>query len=295
MAAFLALVGALAIAAVLRRPAPPSAVFFPRSPDQFKTGAALDADELAARTALRANPENLGAMVDLAVVLYQRGPDRYLNKDANLDTPWDMGALQLMERARHLGALDERSFFYLGAMYEAKGLPSDAADNYERHLRRFPEDVETRLRLGNLYYRLEDLDKSAAAYRAVLASRPGDPLVSYNLALVLKEKKSWTDGLEALRPFTQSGQPMPAGGYRLLGDLWRGAGNPAAALESYGKELSASGESVDLLSATAQAHEDLKDSAAAAAAWERVLALDKDHREARARLRRLSRAASTRR
>lgn len=295
MAVFLAVVGGLAIALVLKRPAPPAALFFPRSPEEFKTGTALDADELAARTALRSNPENLVAMVDLAVALFQRGPDRYLNKDAGLDAPWDMGALQLLERARHLGALDERAFFYLGAMYEAKGLPTDAADNFERHVRRFPEDVETRLRLGNLYYRLEDLDKSVAAFRSVLASRPGDPLVSYNLALVLKEKKAWTDGLEALRPFTQSGQPLPAGGHKLLGDLWRGAGNPAAALESYNKEGAASGESVDLWAATALAHEDLKDKTAAVAAWERVLALDKNHREARARLRRLSSGGAPRR
>ncbi len=279
--------GATALAVIGRLYAPPTVPFFPRSPDQFKTGTALDADELAARTALRAQAENLGAMMDLGVALYQRGPDRYLNKDAALDAPWDMGALQLVERARHLGSLDERAFYYLGAMYEAKGLPTDAADNYERHLRRFPEDVETRLRLGNLHYRLEDLEKSAAAYRAVLAARPGDPLVSYNLALVLRDKKAWTEGLDALRPFTQNARSLPSGGHKLLGDLWRGAGNPAAAVENYDKELSASGESVDLLSALALAREDLKETDAAIAAWERVQALDKDHREARARLRRL--------
>ncbi|MBK6881044.1 MAG: tetratricopeptide repeat protein [Elusimicrobia bacterium] len=287
LAGALAAAGVVAVAFVGRIYGPPPVPFFPRTPDEFKTGAPLDADELTARTALRALPENIEAMVDLGIVLYQRGPDRYLNKDAALDAPWDMGALQLLERARHLGSLDERTFFYLASMYEAKGLPTDAADNYERHLRLHTDDVETRLRLGNLYYRLEDFDKSAAAYRGVLASRPGDPLVSYNLALVLRDKKSWTDGLEALRPFTQNARPLPSGGHKLLGDLWRGAGNPTAAVENYGKEMEASGESVELLAALAQAREDLKENDAAIAAWERVLVLDKDHRDARSRLRRL--------
>jgi predicted TPR repeat methyltransferase len=72
-----------------------------------------------------------------------------------------------------------------------------------------------------------------------------------------------------------------------LGDLWRGAGNPTAAVENYGKEMEASGESVELLAALALAREDLKENDAAIAAWERVLVLDKDHRDARSRLRRL--------
>lgn len=272
-------------------PVPP----FPREPGQFLSGPALDAEELRARSTLQSNPDDIQAMVDLAVVLYQRGPERYLNTEAVLDRPWEMGALQLLERARHLGTLDERVFFYLGSMYESKGLPMDAADNYERHLRRHPEDLETRLRLGNLYYRLEDLDKSAAAYRRVLASRPGDPLVSFNLALVLRDKKQWSEGLSALAPFTEGGRSFPSGGWKLLGDLRRGAQAPVEALECYRKELEISGDSLDLALAMAAAHEDLKDADLAVRCWERVLQFDPDHREARAKLRRLKRPVPARR
>ena len=272
-------------------PLPP----FPRDPGQYLAGPDLDAAEWSARSALQSNPDNIQAMVDLAVVLYQRGPDRYLNTEAVLERPWEMCALQLLERARHLGSLDERLFFYLGAMYESKGLPTDAADNFERHLRRHPEDLETRLRLGNLYYRLEELDKSAAAYRRVLEQRPGDPLVSFNLALVLRDKKLWQEGLAALAPFTEGGRSLPSGGWKLLGDLRRGAQSPSEALACYRRELEISGDSLELALAMAVVHGDLKDNDLAVRCWERVLQFDPDHREARANLRRLKRPVPARR
>lgn len=43
---------------------------------------------------------------------------------------------------------------------------------------RDPGDLEARLRLANVFYRLEALDKSIEGYRLVLNGKPNDPLAS---------------------------------------------------------------------------------------------------------------------
>ncbi len=253
----------------------PPPVPFPRQPSEFRSAAALETVESAARAALDKRPDDIDALLQLVVAGFERGPDRYEE------------ALKNLEKARDLGALDDRIFYYAGALYEAKGVPEFAAPEYEKFLRRHPDDLETRLRLGNLYYRLEELDKSAEAYRRVLAKKPGDTLVSFNLAFVLRDRKNWTEALEALKPFTEGGRALPTGGRKLLGDIYRGLEDPRRALDHYQAELVAGGDSPELAAAMAAAFEDNGEPDAAAERWQRVLQFDPKNREARGRLRRL--------
>lgn len=272
--AFLLLgVGALYWTWTAYQPAPRR--LFPRQPMDFRSPAALDAAVQTAEKTLAENPENVDALLDIAIAQYERGPAQYKE------------ALKNLEKAREAGALDERLFYFAGVMYESENLPEYAVPDLERYARRHPEDMEIRLRLGNLYYRMDELDKSVESYRRVLAKKPGDALVSFNLAFVLRDRKNWTEALDALQPFTEGGRTLPTGGHKLLGDIFRGQGDLPKALAEYVLERSASGDSAELAQAMAQAYEDSAQDELALERWEHVAQLDPKNREARARLRRL--------
>jgi tetratricopeptide (TPR) repeat protein len=149
--------------------------------------------------------------------------------------------------------------------------------------------------LANAFYRTEELDKSIDAYHLVLAGQPNDPLVSYNLAMAYRDKKKWAEGLNSLTPFLASGKSLPAGGHKLLGDLYRGSGDAQRALVEYERERSSAGESPDLASGMAQAAESLGQRDLAIERWRRVAELDPTNREARTRLRKLNQPVPGRR
>ncbi|MBP9127358.1 MAG: tetratricopeptide repeat protein [Elusimicrobia bacterium] len=262
------------------RPGPPPPPF-PRQPSEFRSALVLAADKEAALSALSVRADDTQALLNLAIIYFEEGAP--------------VKALESLERARDLGVLDERLFYYAGVLYEAQGLPDYAVVEYEKFLRHRPDDLETRLRLANTLYRLDEVDRSIEHYRLVLKSRPGDPLVSYNLAMAYRDKKNWADGLAALNPFLVSGKPMPAGGHRLLGDLYLGSGNAARALSEYEKERELQGETLDVCLALATAAETLKKTDLAVSYWTKALALDPTHRDARARLRRLKQPVPARR
>ncbi|MBL8024128.1 MAG: tetratricopeptide repeat protein [Elusimicrobia bacterium] len=254
-------------------PLPPTR--FPKNLTDFRSPTELQKAKSTALAAIETNPEDMAAHVELAMVSFEGGGDHYVK------------GLDYLERARDLGVLDERLFYYAGVMYEAQGLPEYAVPEYEKYLRRHPEDLETRLRLANLFYRLEDYDKSIEGYRVVLVHTPNDPLVSFNLAMAYREKKKWGEGLDVLKPFLELGSPLPTGAQRLLGDLYLGAGETQRAWNAYEKERVISGESADLAALMASVAEKLGQKDQAIERWKKVLTFDPNNRQARTRLRRL--------
>ncbi len=264
-------------------PPPPPPIPFPRHSAEFRTGPVLESAKAASLALIAEHPDHIAPNVDLAIACFEGGAGDYVK------------GLEYLERARDLGALDERLFYYAGVMYEAQGLSDYAVPEYEKFLRRHPNDLETRLRLANLYYRMEELDKSIEAYRMVLVGQPNDPLVSYNLAMVYRDKKKWSEGLASLKPFLASGKPLPEGGHKLVGDLYRGVGDAHRALNDYELERTAYGESADLASGMAQAAESLGRTDVAIERWKKVIELDPSNREARARLRKLNQPVPGRR
>ena len=263
------------------RPTPPPP--FPRHASEFRSPPALAAAKAAALAVLAVRPDDMNAHVEMVLACFEGGSGDYVK------------GLEYLERARDLGALDDRLFYYAAVMYENQGLLEYAVPEYEKFLRRHPNDLETRLRLGNLFYRMEELDKSIDAYHLVLAGQPNDPLVSYNLAMAYRDKKKWAEGLDSLKPFLASGKPLPVGGHKLLGDLYRGNGDAQRALSEYDLERANSGESVDVASGMAQAAESLGQMDVAIERWKKVLELDPAHREARNRLRKLKQPVPGRR
>jgi tetratricopeptide (TPR) repeat protein len=272
-----ALAGVVAVAFLPRlyRAAPPP--FFPKQSADFLAPAALEKTVADAKAVLEKNPEDLAALTNLSIAAFQQGPEHALE------------CIENGQRALDLGALDARLFYYTGVSYEAKGLNDFAAGALEKYLRNRPEDLETRLRLGNLYYRMGDLEKAQAAFKNVLEGRPADPLVSFNLAVVLRDRQQWEEGLALLTPVLDRDKTLPTGGFRVLGDLYRGAKDPVRALEAYQKELERSPDDAELLAAQAQALEDTARPDEALASWKRVLDLNPKSKQAYARVRALGR------
>ncbi len=250
---------------------------FPRQPTEFRAPAELEKAKADLQSVTQKEPENIAAWIDLSLVAYESGKEHYVE------------GLESLERARDLGALDDRLFYYAGVMYEAEGLVDYARPEYERFLRHHPDDQEARLRLGNLYYRTEDLDRAIEQYEKILAARPADPLVSYNLALAYRDKERWPDGLRVLDEAVSAGKALPDGDQKLYGDLHRGAGDLAKAMEHYNLALSQQKDDAGLWESMALSYEELKDYAQALTAWKRVQEINPKHRKARDKARQMQR------
>jgi tetratricopeptide (TPR) repeat protein len=259
---------------------------FPREPSEFRSARDAESAKAAARQALQRDPDDISAWIDLAVAGFEQGPEFFVLGGGNLE---EMGALEALEKARDLGALDDRLFYYAGVMYEAKGLHDYARADYERFLRHHPEDLEVRLRLGNLYYRIEEFDKAIHQYERVLEKKPDDPLVAMNLAMVYRDRERWPEGVRLLEKVLNRGQRLPEGGHKVLGDLYRGAGDVRRALEHYQVELTRQKEDPDLWEAMAAAYEHIEDWPQALAAWDRVADLSPKSGKARQKVRQLQR------
>lgn len=256
-----------------------SSLFFPRQPAEFLPPSRLEQEKAGARADLAKDPEDLKALTRLTMTAYQEGAPALLDCIENGD------------RALSLGALDDRLFYFTGACYEAKGLFDYAAQNFEKFLRHHPDDLEVRLRLGNLYYRMDDpfQEKAAESYRKVLVQRPGDALVSFNLAVLLRDRQLWQEGLDVLTPILARDKTLPAGGFRVLGDLYYGLKDLDRSLEAYREEIKRSPDDADLLAAAAQVHDDAGRTADALATWNRVLDLNPRNKQALAKVRTLTR------
>lgn len=241
---------------------------------------ALELEKTAALAALENNPEDIDALTRLAFIAYQEGPEKALD------------CIEYGDRALTLGALDARLFHHTAACYEMKGLTDYAAQSFEKYLRHRPGDLETRLRLGNLYYRMDELEKAEQAFKTVLAERPGDSLVSFNLAVVLRDRRQWKEGLDVLSPILEKDKSLPSGGFRVLGDLYHGVKDLDRALEAYREEIKRSPDDPDLLGAAAQVHEDAGRTGDSLATWKRVLDLSPRNKQAYGKVRSLTRKLS---
>jgi len=103
--AFITIAGLFAALVFMLRehPLPRRRVDFPSAPD-------LTTEISTAQERLKANPQDLSALVELGTLLFEKGKDSYVD------------AISDLEEARELGALDARVFYCLGIMYQEEGL-----------------------------------------------------------------------------------------------------------------------------------------------------------------------------
>lgn len=205
----------------------------------------------SAQAYLNSHPEDINANIALSMAHYQKGPDHYVD------------ALNALDKARTLGATDERLFYYAGVMYDALGLPDYAINEIAKYLRHHPGDYETTLRLANLYFRQKRVDQAHALYKEALHAWPKDATAWFNFAVINKEKGDYPAALDSMEQVKRIAGRLPAGGLYQEGEIYRLQGNAPKAFQCYQQELALHPGYIPALEATEvmiRARGDLKQS-----------------------------------
>lgn len=168
---------------------------FPRLPSDFMQAAKAEHRLSELQPVLAADPDDMQALAESGRLKYQLGPARYVEAIADL------------ERARGLGLVDPRSFYYLGNMYQAVGLYDFAAQEYRKFLNNYPGDSEVRMLLAKLSYAAGDYAGAVRGYEDLLKDARPDPVLLENLALA--RWKNGEDYSRALADLRALGQPGP--------------------------------------------------------------------------------------
>ncbi|MBI4423302.1 MAG: tetratricopeptide repeat protein [Elusimicrobia bacterium] len=266
----LALLGAWWLAA--RAPARGA---FPRSASEL-TAATLDGRLTAALERLQSDPDDLQGLVEAGTLNFLKGADHY------------RAAINQLETARRLGALDGRIFFYLGVMYQAEGLVPFAIAEYERFVRNFPDDREARLLLAKLLFQTGRYEDAAVHYQSMRAPRgPTDPVIEENLGLSLLALKRLDEAAKSFEPLLAQ-PPFEARARFHLGRIayeqgrYDEAGRHLAVAAAASPERLAGVDLAALWSAHAANAERLLDWEAAKQRWDRVAELEPKNAKAKA-------------
>lgn len=150
----------------------------PRYGTEMLTVAEVNEKISTAQDRLKENPQDLTALVDLGLLLFQKGKDSYVE------------AISDLEEARDLGAIDERIFYCLGVMYQEEGLYPYALTEFQRFLRHYPEDKEVRLLAAKLSYRMGLYQDAVSQYERLKFTNPNDALIEENYGLSLWRLKA---------------------------------------------------------------------------------------------------------
>ena len=160
---------------------------FPRTTSDFMQAGKAERRLAELQALLAANPDDMRALAEAGRLKYQLGAARYVEAIADL------------EKARALGLADARTFYYLGAMYQAVGLYDFAAQEYKRFLNNFPDDREARMLLAKLCYAAGDFPGAIREYETLLKGGE-DPVLLENLALARwKNKQDYSATLVKMR------------------------------------------------------------------------------------------------
>ena len=236
----------------------------------------------SAQERLRANPQDMGALVEIGTLHFQQGKDHYPD------------AINELEAARELGALDARIFYCLGVMYQEVGLYQFALEEYRRFLRHYPDDKEIRLLAAKLLYLQGGYKDAVIEYERLKFKYPNDTLVEENLGLSLLGAKDYDRAIESFNHLRSLG---PDQGHRAdfyLAQIDYEKGNFKDALEHLtaagATTASVSGVPDDrMLPILATTYQKLAQLPEAKAAWERFLAVSPNDRKAKDALREVTR------
>jgi len=213
------------------------------------TASEADHSVADAKARISSRPDDYNAWADLAIAYYQKGPDSYVD------------GLNALDKAREMGATQESLFYYAGIMDQTLGLPDYAINELSKYLRHHPDDYETLVRLGNLYFSEKKFDEARVIYKAALAQWPKDPTAWFNYAVVSKEQGQLDEALDSLERVRKLAGHLPEGGYYQQGEILRLKGSQEAAMQSYQQELAANPNSIPTLEAlelAARSQGDLK-------------------------------------
>lgn len=225
----------------------------------------LNAAIVAAQERLKGNPEDIGTLTELGTLHFEKGKEYYPD------------AINELEEARELGALDPRIFYCLGIMYQEVGLYSFALDEYKRFLRHYPDDKEIRMLAAKLLYKQGSFAEAVKQYERLKFNHPGDALIEENLGLSLWGAKEADRAIDSFNQLQATGGDQAKRAEFYLGQIAFERGDAKGAVEHLLKcqpEAGAANFGIPadkLHSALALAYQKAGDLAAAKTAWEQAV------------------------
>jgi tetratricopeptide (TPR) repeat protein len=109
------------------------------------------------------------------------------------------GSLSVIERKPPVPAATAEDWFSRGVSLEARGDPEAAMNAYEQAILADPTRPDAPVNLGRLLHESGRLAPARKIYLDALDNCGADPLLLYNLAVLLDDLNSPTDALEAYR------------------------------------------------------------------------------------------------
>lgn len=243
----------------------------------------LNASIVAAQERLKGNPQDIGTLVELGTLHFEKGKEYYPD------------AINELEEARELGALDPRIFYCLGIMYQEVGLYSFALDEYKRFLRHYPDDKEIRMLAAKLLYKQSSFPEAVKEYERLKFNHPGDSLIEENLGLSLWGAKEVDRAIDSFNQLRGMGADQAKRAEFYLGQIALEKGDAKAAVEHLLKCQPEAGApafgiaSDRLRAALAAAYQKSGDLVNAKIAWELVLQDAPTDAKAKAALREVTR------
>lgn len=251
---------------------------FSRRRIEFPPLPQLNASIAAAQERLKIDSQDIGTLVELGTLHFEKGKEFYPE------------AINELEEARELGALDPRIFYCLGVMYQEVGLYSFALDEYRRFLRHYPDDKEIRMLEAKLLYRQGNFSEAISEYERLKFRYPSDMLIEENLGLSLWGAKAIDRAIETFAQLKSSGGDQGKRAEFYLGQIALDKGDFNAALAHLEQAQIPDGSPgyglpvERVYAALAAAYQKLGRPAEAKTAWERVLAAAPDDAKAKTAL-----------
>lgn len=255
----------------------------PRHPAQFPAPAKINEEVAAAEAHLKENPQDIAGLAKLGILHFEKGKEFYID------------AINELEEARDLGALDSRIFYCLGIMYQETGLYAFAMEEYKRFLRNHPEDKEVRMLLAKLLYQQKRFPEAVEQYERLKFYFPKDGMIEENLGLSLWGAKSTERAIESFNHLKTFGSEQARRAELYLGQVDYDAGQYKAALEHLLLSLPKEGEQAVGLplervqAALAMTYQKLNKPEEAKQAWEKVMSLVPGDAKAQTALKELNR------
>jgi tetratricopeptide (TPR) repeat protein len=251
---------------------------FARRKIEFPPLPQLNASIAAAQERLKGNPHDIATLVELGTLHFEKGKEFYPD------------AINELEDARELGALDPRIFYCLGIMYQEVGLYPYALDEYRRFLRHYPDDKEIRMLAAKLLYKQGEYTEAVSEYERLKFNFPNDGLIEENLGLSLWGAKAVERAIESFGLLKAQGGDQGKRAQFYLGQIAIDKGDFSGALGHLEQALIPAGSSgyglpvERVYTALGTAYQKTNKLDEAKAAWERVVAAAPEDAKAKAAL-----------
>ncbi len=192
-------------------------------------------------------------------------------------------ARELYQQAYDLGSAEPEVLQPLAAIYFADGRYQQAAELYQRIIEQQPDQAEILNDLGNCYFRLQDHDRAEDCYRQALDTCVAPGVTYRNRGLNLVRLGKLNEAIIAFEKYMaiEPGQPEIL---RILGDLYRQAGDYGSAVSYYEQVLISIGDDTPALFNLSECYLLMGHRDSAIVGYRRILASAPDFAPARDRL-----------